>query len=155
MLNEVSEISDNVSITGDFNYKEINWEDHTTIHSKIHPEYKFIECLRDNYLFQHVRHFTRCRTEQTRNTLELIISKSEHNIDSIEVGPSLGCIDHVTLIFDCICECKVTYNGNERCLYRIIVNEYDQEIPQSQTADNPVAPRGRAAQPSRDTRKTN
>ena len=36
-----------------------------------------------------------------------------------------------------------------------IVNEYDLEIPQSQTADNPVAPWGRAAQPSRDTRKTN
>ena len=36
-----------------------------------------------------------------------------------------------------------------------IVNVYDQEIPQSQTADNPVAPRGRAAQPSQDTRKTN
>ena len=36
-----------------------------------------------------------------------------------------------------------------------IVSEYDQEIPQSQTADNPVAPRGRGAQPSRDTRKTN
>ena len=36
-----------------------------------------------------------------------------------------------------------------------IVSEYDQEIPQSQTADNPMAPRGRATQPSRDTRKTN
>ena len=36
-----------------------------------------------------------------------------------------------------------------------IVSEYDQEIPQSQTADNPVAPRGRAAQPSQNTRKTN
>ena len=35
-----------------------------------------------------------------------------------------------------------------------IVSEYDQEIPQSQTSDNHVAPRGRAAQPSRDTRKT-
>ena len=34
-------------------------------------------------------------------------------------------------------------------------SEYDKEIPQSQTADNPVAPRGTAAQPSRDTRKTN
>ena len=34
------------------------------------------------------------------------------------------------------------------------VSEYDQEIPQSQTADNPVASRGRAAQPSRDTKKT-
>ena len=29
-----------------------------------------------------------------------------------------------------------------------IVSEYDQEIPQSQTADNPMALRGRAAQPS-------
>ena len=37
----------------------------------------------------------------------------------------------------------------------MIVSEYDQEIPQSQTADNPMAPRGRATQPSRDTRKTN
>ena len=36
-----------------------------------------------------------------------------------------------------------------------VVSEYDQEIPQSQTADNPVALRGRAAQPSRDTRITN
>ena len=36
-----------------------------------------------------------------------------------------------------------------------IVSEYDQEIPQSQTADDPLAPQGRAAQPSRDTRKTN
>ena len=26
-----------------------------------------------------------------------------------------------------------------------IVSEYDQEIPQSQIADNPMAPRGRAA----------
>ena len=34
-------------------------------------------------------------------------------------------------------------------------SEYDQEIPQSKTADNPVAPQGRAAQPSRDTGKTN
>ena len=32
-----------------------------------------------------------------------------------------------------------------------IVSEYDQEIPQSQTANNPVVSRGRAAQPSRDT----
>ena len=27
-------------------------------------------------------------------------------------------------------------------------SKYDQEIPQSQTADNPIAPRGKAAQPS-------
>ena len=36
-----------------------------------------------------------------------------------------------------------------------IVSEYDQEIPQTQTADKPMAPRGRATQQSPDTRKTN
>ena len=45
--------------------------------------------------------------------------------------------------------------GIHNTLLSKIVSEYDQEIPQSQTAHNTVAPRGRAAQPSRDTRKTN
>ena len=36
-----------------------------------------------------------------------------------------------------------------------IVGEYAQEKPQSQTGDNPMALRGRATQPSQDTRKTN
>ena len=33
----------------------------------------------------------------------------------------------------------IPYQKNKK-----IVSEYDQEIPQSQTADNPMAPRGRA-----------
>ena len=45
--------------------------------------------------------------------------------------------------------------GSATKLCTKIVSEFDQEIPQSQTADIPVAPRGRAAQPSRDTRITN
>ena len=49
----------------------------------------------------------------------------------------------------------IVKNYNFRVVMLKIVIEYDQEIPQSQTADNPVAPRGRAAQPSRDNRKTN
>ena len=39
-------------------------------------------------------------------------------------------------------------------LYSNIHSLQNQEISQSQTADNPMAPRGRATQPSRDTRKT-
>ena len=50
---------------------------------------------------------------------------------------------------------KVFGCSRVKCFRLTIVSEYDQEIPQSQTADNPVALRGRAAQPSRDTRKTN
>ena len=36
-----------------------------------------------------------------------------------------------------------------------IVSVFDQEIPQSQTADKPMAPKGRATEQSRDIRKTN
>ena len=50
---------------------------------------------------------------------------------------------------------KNSFQLSKRSICAKIVSEYDQEIPQSQTADNPVTPRGRAAQPSRDTRKTN
>ena len=49
---------------------------------------------------------------------------------------------------------KNTNYAQNLCLSKI-VSEYDQEIPRSQTADNTMAPRGRAAQPSRDTWKTN
>ena len=50
---------------------------------------------------------------------------------------------------------KPAHTRTEGNITKIVVCEYDQEILQSQTADNPVAPRGRDAQPSRDTRKTN
>ena len=35
-----------------------------------------------------------------------------------------------------------------------VVSGYNQEKPQSQTADKPIAPRGKATQQSPDTRKT-
>ena len=44
------------------------------------------------------------------------------------------------------------FNGTFICK---IVSEYDQEIPQSQTADKPMTLQGRATQQSQDTRKTN
>ena len=46
------------------------------------------------------------------------------------------------------------YKNDKNTMCKIVI-EYDQEIPQSQTADKPNAPRGRATQHSRDTRKTN
>ena len=45
------------------------------------------------------------------------------------------------------------YNG--RYYVTLLKYEYDQEIPQSQTADKPMALQGRATQQSQDPRKTN
>ena len=54
---------------------------------------------------------------------------------------------------------RVTCNRLTRdtvlCLEAKLLSKYDQEIPQSQTADKSMAPQRRATQQSRDTRKTN
>ena len=50
------------------------------------------------------------------------------------------------------CISKITHISVEKYpIVPIIISKYDQEIPQSQTADNPMTPRERATQPSRDT----
>ena len=68
-----------------------------------------------------------------------------HNLKTMSHQRQCG----VMFCFDIICLLGRFYN------FLKIVSEYDQEISQSQTADNPMEPRGRAAQqPSRDTRKT-
>ena len=46
---------------------------------------------------------------------------------------------------------KATRNRKDSMTKTKIVSEYDQEIPQSQTADKPMAPRRRATQRPRDT----
>ena len=46
-------------------------------------------------------------------------------------------------------------SGIETIKYHTKNSEYDQEIPQSQTADKPMVPRGKATQQSRETKKTN
>ena len=73
--------------------------------------------LKDNLLFQHVRHFVRCRNDQTRNTLDLIITKDENNIEKIEILPSLGCSDHVILVFDFMCKFRQVYSGVGKYMY--------------------------------------
>ena len=59
-------------------------------------------------------------------------------------------------MFYLVCNNEVSLNNDKMSFFIVggwlkhakIVSEYDQEIPQSQTADKPMAPRGRATQPS-------
>ena len=49
----------------------------------------------------------------------------------------------------------IIFGEDIKSLETKIISEYIQEIPQSQTADKPVASWGKATQQSQDTRKTN
>jgi hypothetical protein len=42
----------------------------------------------------------------------------ESNINNIEYLPSLGCSDHVILLFDFLCEFKELYTGNGFYMYQ-------------------------------------
>ena len=57
-------------VVGDFNYREINWVDNSTSVSENHPATKFLECIRDAYLHQHVQELTRVRENNEPNTLD-------------------------------------------------------------------------------------
>ena len=74
LLSEAANLSQNLLITGDFNMKDINWGNYTTIHSETHYEYNFIECIRDNFLFQHISDFARIRENQNPHILDLVFT---------------------------------------------------------------------------------
>ena len=64
-----------ILLMGDFNYLDINWKSKTdNIESQ---EFKFIECIRDSFLTQHVQDPRRVRGEDTPNLLALIFTNEK------------------------------------------------------------------------------
>lgn len=50
LINKAMELKcDYTVLVGDFNFPDILWKDWTTPHNHAHPEFHFIECLRDNF----------------------------------------------------------------------------------------------------------
>ena len=52
-------------IVGDFNFREINWESETSNVNENHTSSHFLEAVRDNFLYQHVKEATRMRENQS------------------------------------------------------------------------------------------
>ena len=50
-----------ICVVGDFNYRDIIWKNWTTQHGENSKEFKFIETIRDCFLFQHTQEPTRAR----------------------------------------------------------------------------------------------
>ena len=117
LLNEATSLSQTLLITGDFNMKDINWENYTTIHNETHYEYDFIECIKDNFLFQHISDFTRIRENQTPHILDLVLTKDENDIENITILPSLGVSDHVLIQFDFLCSFSEHCTGKPKIKY--------------------------------------
>jgi hypothetical protein len=90
-------------LCGDFNIPEINWIDETTPANTTHLAFTFMECLRDCFLYQHVRQPTHFRGDQQANVLDLILSNEESMISDVSYGAPLGKSHHVSLTFNFKC----------------------------------------------------
>ena len=58
-------------ILGDFNINETDWNSGTTAVGETHTANMFLECVRDFYLYQHVREVSRHRSD----------TKPSHSLD--------------------------------------------------------------------------
>ena len=89
----------NLVITGDFNYKEIDWSNDFASPRQQHL-LNFINTVQDCFLSQHVTEPTRYRENEIPNTLDLIFSSEEGMVSDLSYHPPLGESDHVCLRFN-------------------------------------------------------
>ena len=92
-----------VCLVGDFNYKDINWKSWTTSHGDDSKEFKFIESLRDCFLFQHIDKPTRVRGNDDPSLIDLLLTNEENQVSDVVHHAPLGKSDHSVISFNYHC----------------------------------------------------
>lgn len=93
---------------GDFNFRTIDWSGWSSPHGEESKEEKFLEAVRDSFLFQHIQEPTRCRGTDDPSVIDLIFSCEEDQISNLNYIAPLGKSDHSVLSFNfnCYTNCK-------------------------------------------------
>lgn len=104
-------------IIGDFNFNKISWDNWYTSRSESSNEYKFIECIRDCFLYQHVTRPTRYRADDEPSIIDLIFTNEENMVSDLKYYSPLGRSDHSVLIFDYNCYLEVKHKPRMQYFY--------------------------------------
>jgi len=110
-------------IMGDFNYRDINWEERES-----GPNGKeFLELVEDCFLFQHVDLATR-----GNNILDLLLTTEKNMVEEVEVTCPISNSDHNVLIFKLNCKIEMVKKQMKNYRYDkgdyIRINAYLREI---------------------------
>ena len=94
-----------IVLLGDFNYRTINWDTMSSSASGIQHkiDMKFVNCIQDNYLVQHVDEPTRWRGADQPSLIDLVITNEEDMISNLEYHAPLGRSDHAVLTMQVNC----------------------------------------------------
>ncbi len=109
-------------LMGDFNYKEVNWNDNVCLTSLEHPSYKFFQTVQDAYLIQHQMEPTHFRHGTEDSLLDLIFTNEEDMVSDLNTLAPIGKSDHATLKFTF--NCNITINSTRTYKYLYDKGEY-------------------------------
>merc|ERR1712002_686258 len=88
LLNKVTQIAHNrgnrLLILGDFNLRKIDWEELNPHAEADSWEARFLDCVQENLLFQHVRQPTRERGTDRPSRLDLVFTTNELEIEGMK-----------------------------------------------------------------------
>ena len=104
-------------IMGDFNYRNIDWKSWTSSSPNTCSDHKFIESVRDSYLYQHILEPTRSRVGQLPSCIDLVFSNESEMINTVEYHSPLGKSDHCVIEFDFHCYTNQEQNSKTRFIY--------------------------------------
>ena len=74
-------------ILGDFNVKGIDWNNISSPENETHTSTQFLECLRDSFLYQHVKEPTRHMSQNVPSILDLILTNDESMVSNLQYKP--------------------------------------------------------------------
>ena len=116
LLRSISDKSySHVCLVGDFNYRDISWKSWTTPHGENSKEVRFIEAVRDCFLFQHIEESTCTRGNDELSLIDLLLTNEEMQVSNIAHHSPLGKSDHSVITFNYHCyldfsKPKICYN---------------------------------------------
>ena len=92
-----------VLLMGDFNFPEINWISESANVPDNHPAQRFLTCIQDLFLYQHIHEPTHYRHNQNANVLDLVFTNGEELLNSLQYTEPLGKSHHVSLSWTLTC----------------------------------------------------
>ena len=98
-LKEMLKESDNIILMGDFNCKEVSWEEWTANSGEKSWGNFLLDLSIENIMTQWIKENTRYRGGETPSRLDLVFTKEPDIIEDIEYKTPLGKSDHVVLEF--------------------------------------------------------
>ena len=102
---------------GDLNLPQIDWNTCSTSNNEDSKDFKFIETVRDCFLFQHVTNPTRGRGSDNPSVIDLVFTSEEGVIETLNIYPPLGKSDHSVIELDCKIRTSSDNQKKERYKY--------------------------------------